>query len=361
MNELSIFKDEDSGELHYLTHYVQLSRPYQIGKENTLLSDVSKIQLLTSVADHVRSICTDETHALQVSPYYRVYCTYDYTLPGMTKGLKDSITDIYQWFETLMDFVDGNKMFTRHDREIMSDLIITDSEGQVLSDPAHFHGGAHILYSDLLVVKMFLSHNSNCFGVANINGHVFHGRGSAFAENNGLKDISPFGAQHKKFVTQNLKNNLRSVLTKKELTKDRSSWCKYKSGPNIKCGQLNYFFRLWIPGDNVLHGTPMANIVCRRHVVEKYVVRVNCGLDDQAFPHLGKFDMFIPVTSIYPSAQLVAPFDSGNNPLSIIKAHPDRRSLIHHLYLLDLYPQCSGYMYERDSHPLYNNLSFDVS
>ena len=303
-------------------------------------------------------------HALDVSPFYRVYSTYEHILPRMSKGFQSNKTDVHLWFEFLVNYLDQRGLLLPNDRHVIDDLIITPTEAELISDLGSMEEGSYILSSDLRVVKTFLSRPMRQYGAAEINGHMFHGRGTDFTENLGLVNQKNYGAQEDKFVTRNVLNTLGRDIRRTSPTelKNYTGWCKYLgSGLTTKCAQLNFFFRLFIPEDIVLHGLPMASIVTRNHIEEEYVIRINCLIDDQAFQYMDDFDTFVAVTSIYPTAQLVAPFDQSGSPMLMMRVHPEQFPRIHHLYLIDLYPENSRYMYESESHAVYNNSELDVN
>jgi hypothetical protein len=202
-------------------------------------------------------------------------------------------------------------------------------------------------------------------------GDKFTGRGLAYTEKMPVEH--DYYKNH--FFIGNPSNNINKMKNWKRNCS--SSFVRYKScktsfsssfGRDFH-GHVNYFFRVYVPQDKYLHGTPFANLVPYKIVVESNVrtiiIRENDAFEKNQFE--GKESFFVPITNLYNSVQLVCPFDSSNKPIvfdnrkvkeyykthiSDIKAQHETD--IHKIYLLDLYPHKIKIGYEKSNLTNYN-------
>lgn len=211
-------------------------------------------------------------------------------------------------------------------------------------------GGIYLI--DIHAAKSLASAGElSFFKHAIINGDKFTGRGIECKE--------PMPVKHNYYETQyksNSMNDLSKVQNWKKYS--HSSFVRYKAckttfssdfGKDLH-GHLNAFFRVNVPQDKFLHGTPMANLVPYKISLDGGVRKLMVS-EPEADGFIGIEPFFVAVTNFYNSVQLVCPFDDNENPIIFdkrkIKLHlrPYISNItgqsvngIHHVYLLDLYP-----------------------
>jgi hypothetical protein len=126
--------------------------------------------------------------------------------------------------------------------------------------------------------------------------------------------------------------------------------------------QFNYFFRVWMPSDGLLHGVPMANVIHR--TMENW----------QRTPHIlcSEWDSitrdpiyFIAGTDVFATALLVGPFDHEAMPImkggrndskvpSGCASYYSPHIKAHQLVLIDLHPHNSQLRYQSNCQHIYN-------
>jgi hypothetical protein len=138
--------------------------------------------------------------------------------------------------------------------------------------------------------------------------------------------------------------------------KQYSSWCKFKDplnknpGYTYSYGQINYFFRIKCARDKILHGLPIANIVYRNFQTNDKVDKIDCT--EFGSMNSAKHPSFVPITNIYASPILIAPFDKFQKPIIINKTKFKRdtiqycstSNIIDHALLFDLFPYRTKYI-----------------
>lgn len=344
------------GSITHLSHYVRLKK---IIKSDAMpsLSSYSVSKLIQSMCTHVLYVCGGSMElAVQISPVYRL--SYAMKCFLVEHPQYKSELNLHSWFEMLTYMMHPNprELFRTQYYTLMScieDLIMPDNY------PCPLASG-DIFRRDLVAAHHVLD-TSKCtvYSRLEFNGCKFRGRGVEFMENEPPQlRQNRYGMQESEWDVHNPKNSLNDSWFEKP---NYSSWCRYNADyqkiktKHYKVGQLNYFYRISVPDDEIVHGLAMASIVSRKHEEDQHVVKV---LAEKSVHRPEDFDVFIPVVNIVPSAQLVAPFNRNSRPILI--AQRTNLTVLHHVRLLNLHPGCKDYRYEDSSRSMYNNFSFDI-
>jgi hypothetical protein len=156
----------------------------------------------------------------------------------------------------------------------------------------------------------------------------------------------------------NLKNNCAD-------THSLSSWFKYRLKNTtidnfkkdqfgfdetiLQYGQFNYFFRICLPDEPLLHGLPMASAVFRKSTKDNYLQTVSICNNNESFVSSKRF---VVLTNVVSTKLLIGARDATNLPIRIKKNFnktlSDSTDRIYSkmpitdakdLFLLDLQPQ----------------------
>ena len=148
-----------------------------------------------------------------------------------------------------------------------------------------------------------------------------------------------------------------------------SSWFKYRNQTysihddkfgfseytQFGFGQFNYFFRIYLPDEELLHGLPMASTVCRFSTLDNYLDTINLSKDNESFLS----NPFVILTNVYSTKLLIGARDGMKNPIMIkqnynlnsgettirtfSKCRPNEAE---DLFILDLDPQRSSVKFD---------------
>ncbi len=163
------------------------------------------------------------------------------------------------------------------------------------------------------------------FKHATVKGIELTARGSEFAEDKlVLQDLS--GSNRvgltRMFVVQKAANKL---VTNWYPLFQLNAWCKVldyyiarrgaqkQVASRTYFGQLNYFFRLFVPSDHVIHGLAFANLVLRKPTDNKDTKHSSISADDMQSYYADK--QFIPLHYVCSTAVAVNAFDVDDMPI----------------------------------------------
>jgi hypothetical protein len=148
-----------------------------------------------------------------------------------------------------------------------------------------------------------------------------------------------------------------------------SSWFKYRYQDDSKyerfgfdgyskfCfGQFNYFFRIYLPSEELLHGLPMASSVCRHFTIDCYMNTINISTANESF-----FSKpFVVLTNVFSTKLLIGARDIEKKPINVKKNYnlitgdtttrtfsTCSLSEAADLYVLDLDPQRKSIKFDR--------------
>ena len=266
-----------------------------------------KTELLKALISEIEKQSKSEKEALAASPLYRLYVTHK----------------ILNVPDNLLTFIDS--LYLAIDLSI---LRIPYEVKIIMQYPQNFIEKkmykTHIILTDLSSVKTFLDSSIKVRRQAIVYGERFNCRGQSCSE----KSIA---IGDPKRPTNDL-NNLSTNCTHK---KSYGSWVMFHSIPDefenmfdaseseLNIGQLNYFFRVTMDRDSILHNVPFASVTARNYEHEYnilYVINLN---DDQNFDS-GKY--FTAATNIVPTIFGVGFLDEKNKACIIAKARHKNQS-----------------------------------
>lgn len=131
----------------------------------------------------------------------------------------------------------------------------------------------------------------------------------------------------------------------------------------VRFGQVNYFFRLFVPSDPVINGLPFANVTLRKAVYDKQRWHYKIDVDDRISYDGSK--QFIPLNYFNSTAIATSVMDPGGlpmlNPASVmrysrkaIKEYPlkfskEKADKAKNIYLVELHPERFGGGFEYET------------
>lgn len=226
-----------NGKIIHRTHYIELSR--RIYDRNVTYSSFEMGKYLYALYRSVLVQCdNDEDLALRNSPYYRLCCAYtSHTQEGFIR--KDKVT-LYMFMFLLAHIHKKTEPTLQggllHYFKNLRDGFFTKASDKI-----------RICVEDFAVAAKILDFKDySYYNKVDFNGEVFQARGFEYVERKAPISISAYGAQTMVFAMHNGNNILKENYGRKS---DYSSWCKYRKGKQLKCAQLNYYFRVDIPSD----------------------------------------------------------------------------------------------------------------
>lgn len=226
----------------------------------------------------------------------------------------------------------------------------------------------------------------NIFKRSTIYGIKFYGRGYDFSETEIPEDYKhSYGFNKSNEIHWKKPKNNFNILVNNWFEKTQySSWCKIRYASDLnperintrpnsytstKYAQLNYFFRLYIIGDEHFHGVPFASVTARKLVnnrgSHKFISKISA--DDSI-----SFDdaiLFTACTNIISTPVLLIGIDRDSNPILIDnnklvnkKMTTIRNKLcvqkeennINEIILIDMQPSRSSLNYEKKMNHYYN-------
>jgi hypothetical protein len=214
----------------------------------------------------------------------------------------------------------ADKVF--RDRQLMMDTVV-DKGKLFMSD---FSG----IITDLAQFATAGEHTIAAFTSAIVKGVEMRGRGQLYTENSKGKHA----VQRKVYVTQNVHNNLANNWHRAFQV---NSWGKVEDWeiaavtrqvvPLVLFGQFNYFFRLHVPNDLVIHKLSFANMVLRKVSAPDPLRGSHRYISPCAANSYNHAKQFIVLNYVEATNLALSPLDKYNypmaNPLSGIKEAVD--------------------------------------
>jgi hypothetical protein len=156
-------------------------------------------------------------------------------------------------------------------------------------------------------------HTNPYYKCATIFGLRFTGRGRLHVETGKPKKKTRYGAECANYRPCNPLNNLKNHWKKPA---EYSSFARVRLSKESFANswgaeqivQFNFFFRVNLPGDPVLHNIPMGNVIQRSSTKIHSLHHVGCGEWDSG---VMKGITFVPLTNTIATPLLVAPFTNG--------------------------------------------------
>ena len=275
------------------------------------------------------------------SPFYRLYSYYNRFKEGkMCKNLRQF--SFGEFLRCIVEMSSSNYEFTDEGRNLLKAMFTE-------------YG---IMIKQLMKPPKSLYQNGYIYGIN------FKSRGHNYRESCEPTLVDKrYGQQQDDFEPSNTNNKLQLVWSKKN---HFSSWCcyvDYRSNKE-KYGLINFFFRLNVKSDPILHKVPIASICTFKHetnnLLDIIIVKDNRRLDHCPFDH--KATLFIPATSFCSTNLLSLGIDDSKLPIPIkskfnasigeemskhySKSEPE---LIASLLLLKLHPERKKYSFDKEA------------
>ena len=276
------------------------------------------------------------SEAFQKSALVRLYVAFDTLRKGPqqpSKPIKQSITNknvqtkplfkkTPHFFLFLVDLQalirGGSDQNSSFDFERMQEFIVDDVRLSK-DDTCQFISAADIEACTEVSATMTVTH----FKEAQVYGINIRGRGFQHREIEPSTHVRRYGAQSTEWKPRLPINRLTQFWFYKE---HHGSFCQFhhlKPDKGLGFGQVNGYFRLHLPRDELLHLTPIASICARVHdkklLESNHLVRINLraertGVELSAYT---EDVLFIPVTQISSTVMLVSGMGPDKLPIRV--------------------------------------------
>jgi hypothetical protein len=310
--------------------------------------------LLQCLVSEVYKHADNEIDASKKSPLFSLHKKY------LTKLNKKDNVSFYQWLRSFNNILFSERTFKTP--------AYFDS---TVSDKNYLNREEKETIRSIINIPL----NIQIYKNAIIFGERFSGRGIYFRESIAPRQENSYGRdknliKFKPHVSENQLSKFENWKPKKQY----SSWCKfqcwnYKNSSNTNnkfqspfgksyCyGQLNFFFRIQCKSDQIIHGLPIASIISRNFKTVDKVDKIDCT-EYGSMIKQNCNEIFIPITNVYASPILVAPFDVQNKPIIVTNKRIKKKTvsfcsdimIIDHAFLFDLFPARTKNLYfDRES------------
>jgi hypothetical protein len=220
------------------------------------------------------------------------------------------------------------------------------------------------------------------YNKAYVFGSALRGRGLAYRETTEPQGVRVYGQEDPsgtlmQFIPNNPLNSIQNTWHHKN---QYSSWCRLRDGTDTFYGQINIFFRINMPKDSMLDGTPIASLCCcsSNYSDDAFQKKwdfgnINLRRAGGAVNHkLNPYIIFCPITNLYSTSILLVGFDADGRPINVHSKNitPQNSGVYStqsndkcaNLYLLELNPERRNVTYEKETFLRgdYNNKSFDI-
>jgi hypothetical protein len=232
----------------------------------------------------IKKVCRNKYEAYYKSSIYRMYDSYlfqkENDFDGCFQGV--SFYNFLKYF-CMDETNDFYKKYAIH--KSASEVFYEYYEH---TDFEAIETKGNFIIEDLVTIHKILNEFSPTrFKDAIVFGVAMDSRGIEYCEKE-----APWPDKNGKFGPTNPQNELKNCWFNKNSI---SSWFKYRYQSSekdefgfegyTKCGfgQFNYFFRINLPQEQLLHGLPMASSVCRDQTLDKYMNTINISLPNESF------------------------------------------------------------------------------
>jgi hypothetical protein len=310
------------------------------------LNDHDKDILINIMVDELDLFVNNKLKLFTISPLYRLYIFYRRSKEQFTIKKNNESLSLYEFLVFLCsegweNLCVKNKLVLETDPSKPEEIVTHDGEliyGIYRKDKKFIH----------YIVKNF-GKDIKIYDKAKILGTKFSSRGFGFREYNDSNQLS----------------DANVTMTKKHI----SSWCKVYNpceqqyadyyDPNVDIGQINTFFYINLPDENLLHGLPIASITYHKALKpilgtdsftdkgEKHknkenfyfetLVKVKCNTNDIKDHYSG----FVFLYNIYAHPLAVAAVDADNKAIPGLKSScknvNQQQTIIDTLYLFPVH------------------------
>ena len=287
-----------------------------------------------------------ERNSYSASPFYRLYVFYNrFKEEKMCKNLR--LLSFGEFLRCVVEKGNPNVEISNEGKNFLEQLFID-------------YG---IMIKQLMKPPKWLYQNGYIYGIN------FKSRGHSCRENCEPTIVNKrYGQQQDDYEPSQNCNKLQLIWSKKP---HYSSWCSYVDyrSNKQKYGLVNFFFRLNVKLDPVLHKIPIASICTYKHETNNLLniikIKDDRRLDHCSFDH--KAALFIPATSFCSTNLLSLGIDNLKFPIPIkskfnasiaeemrkyySKSEPE---MIASLILLKLHPERKRYSFDTEAFLLGN-------
>jgi hypothetical protein len=310
--------------------------------------------LLDEFLLEVKKKCRSKSEAYHKSPIYRMYTVFHFH--KQTLMFRN-----YSFYEFLKYCIDETTDFYKNFSRLRSDSFL---KIEYLSDIQNYNEieqDGYFIIEDIRVVKKIIVNFAPFrFSEALVFGTWMKSRGSACSE-----------LQDSEFSPTNPYNTLKNHWYN---THNISSWFKYRYH-FLKCrnddefgfdkyqkilfGQFNYFFRVYLPGEPLLHGLPMASAVCRMPSIDKYMNTIDLKANKQRDESFVKQKVFVTLTNVFSTKLMIGARDAEKMPIKLKKNYNQITSATLVRTFSNSSPNDADDLYLLDMEPHRRTLKFD--
>ncbi len=333
--------------------------------DSVTLNDFQRNHLLIRVCEFLASQNIDRLGEL--SSMYRMFVVFEQCQknPRLITSNKSKVLNFGQWLKALHYAHRDDKSKT-----VILSLVcsVADSKGLSTTTILDLANQGIIMNSDLAlntgIIHQALSFSPIAYTRAVIKGLRFRGRGSNYCEKELLTKFHN-GARREIFPSI-LENNIECDWHK---TIQYSAWFRFTDKKRVKkdgkseiivkrdIGQFNYFFRLKMPCDPLVHGLAFADVALHKAMTDllhngNHYISANIGSYNQE-------KMYVCLNYVDGTALMVCPMDvlevpichserytnaTFQNEKGKLEINNDCRSM-NRLYFLPMHPERMGFEY----------------
>jgi hypothetical protein len=258
----------------------------------------------------IKKTVRNKNEAYHSSPVFRMYAAYLHHCKNSTKSFYTFLNECIDLESVL------HTQYCKRKRESAYFIFAEESAVYTEIEDQFF------IFEDLEIVRTILFNFYPLrFKKSIVYGIRMESRGTVYAERVNSID--------------NLSTNPLNVLKKNWYgSKDNlSSWFKYRYDEQSDIrdekfgfgdykqfcyGQFNYFFRVYLPGDMILHGLPLASAVCRFADIDKYMNIIDISTNQESFVLR---QPFVALTNVFSTKLLVGGRDIFKMPIKLKKRY----------------------------------------
>jgi hypothetical protein len=305
----------------------------------------------------IKKKCRSKNEARFKSPLYRMYIVYNYHKTN-TISIRSSIFTFFEFLKYIIDGTENSKEFCGRYSLRKSESFLMRQDFIVEKYTEADNEAQYIILEDLKTVKIIIETFAPYrFSKSLVFGVLMKSR--TMLSNCEIKETN---------TPQLLSNKLKNVWHDPI---QLSSWFKYRyRSLNYKhrdenfgfCfdkfmyGQFNYFFRVWLPDEPLLHGLPMASAVCRISTIDKYMNIIDLSSSTESFV---KEKRFVVLTNVFSTKILVGARDSIKMPIKLKKNYNQINSKSTERKFSQCLPTEANDLYLLDMQPHRRTLQFD--
>ena len=329
----NLFSNKINGNFYFNDNTVILSKSLNKGNRMSELTEYEFDQIIDTLTHIIEEYYDNDDH--ERSPLYRLQTAYNHI--RSKKMILVRNLSIGQMFNCITNNTLNNVI-----NEAGADYMnrIDDSMINVITQIKNLWKSKH--YAEVYV-----------FGI------LLQSRGYKYRESfPPIQEEGRYGQQHINFSPSNSLNTLEKNWNNKFTY---SNWCAYIDHDKTKYGLVNYFFRLNIKDDPLLHNVPLASVCTYKcDNTNRFCKLPVISIRNFPFNHEAK--LFIPVTSFCSTRILSLGLDSNKLPIPVtirynasisegLRRHYStvKYENVETIILFKLNPERRKFLFERDA------------